>query len=350
MSRVAVVLFNLGGPDGPESVQPFLFNLFNDPAIIRLPGPLRWLLAKVISKRRAPIAQEIYRNIGGGSPLLPNTEDQARALEAALSDLGEVKCFISMRYWNPRALEAARQVKDFNPDVIVPLPLYPQFSTSTTGSSLKDWDQAARQVGISVESHAICCYPREQGFVSANADLIRTSLQEVGDLSKARVLFSAHGLPKKIVTAGDPYQWQVEQSVAKVVEQLSDIEIDWSVCYQSRVGPLEWIGPATEDEIRRAGEDGVEVVVVPIAFVSEHSETLVELDIEYRELAGSCGVPGYHRVPTVSEHPDFIAGLARTVRQALASQRAVCSQESGRLCPQDRRDCILAGQGAGQGG
>jgi len=346
MRRVAVVLFNLGGPDRPEDVQPFLFNLFNDPAIIRLPGLLRWLIARIISKRRAPIAREIYSNIGGGSPLLANTQAQAQALEAALSDLGEVKCFISMRYWNPRALETAEQVQRFDPETIVLLPLYPQFSTSTSDSSIKDWHEAARKVGIKAKTHAVCCYPRESGFVGANAALIRETLKKVGDIAKTRVLFSAHGLPKKIVTAGDPYQWQVEQSVAQVVDQLKDLQIDWSVCYQSRVGPLEWIGPATEDEIKRAGEEGREVVLVPIAFVSEHSETLVELDIEYRELAESCGVTGYHRVPTVSVQPEFIDGLARTVRGALTAEQAVCAQEGQRICPGKWKNCVLAGQGA----
>jgi len=348
MKRVAVILFNLGGPDRPEDVQPFLFNLFNDPAIIRLPAFLRWLLARIISKRRAPIAREIYANIGGGSPLLANTKAQAEALQATLSeagDLGEVKCFISMRYWNPRALETAEQVKRFDPERIVLLPLYPQFSTSTSESSLKDWTEAARKVGINARTHAVCCYPRDSGFVVANANLIRDTLKDVEDLRKACILFSAHGLPKKIVTAGDPYQWQVEQSVAQVVEQLKDLQIDWSVCYQSRVGPLEWIGPATEDEIKRAGGEGREVVLVPIAFVSEHSETLVELDIEYRELAESCGVVRYHRVPTVSVQPDFIAGLAKIVRGALESKQAVCTQEGHRICPAKWTNCALAGQG-----
>ena len=336
MSRIAVVLFNLGGPDSQEAVRPFLFNLFNDPAIMRVPHPVRWLLAQLISRRRAPIAREIYENLGGGSPLLPNTEAQASALKAALAGSGEVEVFISMRYWNPRADETARRVKDFAPDRVVLLPLYPQFSTTTVASSMKDWDRAARQVGLQCETLRICCYPMEPGFIKAEAELLEKALADpklVIEGKTPRVLFSAHGLPKKIVDAGDPYAWQVEEGAAKVVEAMNNPPQDWLVSYQSRVGPLEWIGPATEDEVIRAGEDGVPLVVVPLAFVSEHSETLVELDIEYAELAEEKGVPAYVRVPTVDDHPAFIGGLAKIVRHALSSgEKGPCCGMGGRLC------------------
>ncbi len=341
MTKTAVVLFNLGGPDRPESVRPFLFNLFNDPAIIGLPQPLRWLLAQVISRRRAPIAQEIYEHLGGGSPLLPNTEAQATALEQALGSDGgddETKVFIAMRYWHPMSDATARAVHDFAPDRVLLLPLYPQFSTTTSGSSIKDWNRAARSVGLKVPTRALCCYPRDPGFVAEAAALLIKTLDEAAAKGKdVRVLFSAHGLPKKIVAGGDPYQWQVEQSSAAVVEALGARAegLDWLVCYQSRVGPLEWIGPSTEDEIRRAGADGVGVILVPIAFVSEHSETLVELDIEYRELAEEAAVPLYLRVPTVSAGASFVAGLAALVRRGLDGKDVATAPAEGRpLCPE----------------
>jgi len=346
MGKTAVVLFNLGGPDRPEAVQPFLFNLFFDPAIIRLPMPLRWLLAKVISARRAPVAQEIYREMGGGSPLLPNTEAQATALTAALEDRGisDAKVFVAMRYWHPRARQTAKEVAAYGPDQVILLPLYPQFSTTTSASSLKEWQREAKAAGVTAPSRSLCCYPEEGGFVDAVASGLREALRQVnkaesGHDRPARVLFSAHGLPKKIVDQGDPYQWQVEQSVAAVVRRLGEVNLDWQICYQSRVGPLEWIGPATDSEIEKAGHDGRPIVVVPIAFVSEHSETLVELDIEYRELAEKAGAPAYVRVPTVGTEAPFIAGLAGLVAGALASEHKICSHAGGRFCPAEWRGC-----------
>jgi ferrochelatase len=341
MSRTAVVLFNLGGPDRPAAVEPFLFNLFFDPAIIRLPLPLRWLLAKIISKKRAPVAREIYQEIGGGSPLLPNTEAQAAALAEALADrdLGEVKVFIAMRYWHPRAAATVKQVAAFKPEKVVLLPLYPQYSTTTSASSLKEWQKEASSVGLTAPSHAICCYPQEAGFVEATVLALRQALKEAGGAQTPKVLFSAHGLPKKIIDQGDPYQWQVEQSVAAVLQGLGEVNLDHQICYQSRVGPLEWIGPATDEEIERAGREGRTIIVVPIAFVSEHSETLVELDIEYRRLAEKAGAAAYIRVPTVGIDATFITGLAETVAAAIRGGRPLCSASGGRLCPASWRDC-----------
>jgi ferrochelatase len=341
-----VVLFNLGGPDGPEAVQPFLQNLFSDPAILRVPGLLRWLLARLISRRRKAEAQEIYRELGGGSPLLANTEVQASALEAALNAEAErpnaYRVFTAMRYWHPMSDEVAAAVKAADCGRLVLLPLYPQFSTTTSASSLADWRDAARRIGLDLPSCAVCCYPREPGFINEVAGRLRATLEAVGPEPLPRVLFSAHGLPKRIVEAGDPYQWQVEQTAAAIVDRLGEAMPEGVVCYQSRVGPLEWIGPATDDEIRRAGKDGRAVVVVPIAFVSEHSETLVELDITYRALAESVGVPSYHRVATVDDGDDFIAGLARLVRQAEASgESPICDGET-RVCP-ERFPCCLKG-------
>lgn len=332
--KTGIVLFNLGGPDGPDSVQPFLFNLFNDPAIIRVPGPVRWLLATLISRRRAPVAREIYAKLGGGSPLLANTRAQARALEAALTDLGEVKALPAMRYWHPMSDAVAAEFAAWRPDRLVLLPLYPQFSTTTTASSLKAWHAAAERAGLRVPTHTLCCYPTDPGFVSAMADIVATACAEARAKGRPRILFSAHGLPEKVVLGGDPYQWQVEETAKAIMARLGPIEADPVVCYQSRVGPLKWIGPATEDEIQRAGRDKVPVVVAPLAFVSEHSETLVELDIEYHEKAHEAGVPAYVRAPTVMTHPAFIGGLADLVRRGVAmTPGAIACDRGTRLCP-----------------
>lgn len=309
----AVVFFNLGGPDSPEAIRPFLFNLFNDPAIINLPQPFRWLLARRISGKRAPFAQEIYAHLGGRSPLLDLTRAQAEALE---TELGEgTRVFIAMRYWHPLTRECVAKVKAFAPDQVILLPLYPQFSTTTTGSSIKEWHRETRRAGLKVPTVCVESYPTQPGWIGALAGHIRQGLRETAGARRTRVLFSAHGLPKKIVDRGDPYPRQIEQTVAAVVSALALPELDWSLAYQSRVGRMEWIGPSTEDEIRRAGAEGVGLLVVPVAFVSEHSETLVELDIEYRHLAKDAGVPIYVRAPAVGTDPQFIAGLAALVRQ-----------------------------------
>ncbi len=341
--KIAVVLFNLGGPDCPAAVRPFLFNLFLDPAIIGLPVFLRAPLAAFIAWRRAPVARAVYAKIGGASPLLKLTEEQAAALERALAAAPpsgrETKVFIAMRYWRPMSDETARAVKDFDPGRVLLLPLYPQFSTTTTASSLSDWRRAAEAAGLTAPTSEICCYPTQRGFVRAQADLIGDGLAKAGNEPgrPPRLLFSAHGLPKKIIDRGDPYVWQVERTAAAIIEALglSGLKgLDWTICYQSRVGPLEWIGPGIDDELKRAAVDKVPVVVAPIAFVSEHSETLVELDIEYRRLAAQWGVPGYVRVPAVGVATDFIGGLAELVFRALRQN------PDKRNCPADFSGCF----------
>jgi ferrochelatase len=318
--KLAVVLFNLGGPDSPEAVQPFLRNLFSDPAIIGLPTMFRLPLARFIARRRAPIAREIYHQIGGRSPIFEETRAQADALTKALSTGGvNPKVFIAMRYWHPFSDGAAAAVKAYDPDKIVLLPLYPQYSTTTTASSLKDWDRAAKKAGITVPTSRVCCYPSEEGFVAAATAHVRAALEGARTDISYRLLLSAHGLPKKVIRKGDPYQRQVEQTAAAIVAALDMPGLDSQVCYQSRVGPLEWIGPSTDDEIRRAGKDGKGVIIAPVAFVSEHSETLVELDIEYRKLAEEAGVPDYRRAATAGVQSDFIGGLAGLVRRALVT-------------------------------
>ena len=317
--RIAIVLFNLGGPDGPAAVKPFLFNLFNDKNIIGAPGPIRWALAKFISARRGPIAQHVYDQIGGGSPILPNTLAQADALARALAEIGEVKTFIAMRYWHPFTEDTARAVKEWAPDEIVLLPLYPQFSTTTTASSQRVWETTARKIGLNVPAHFICCYPDEPGFVAALTDITRQSIAaaatEAPDKAQI-VIFSAHGLPQKIVDKGDPYVQQVEATVTATTKALGLAADQWIIAYQSRVGPLQWVGPSTDAVITENAKAGRAIIVVPVAFVSEHSETLVELDIEYRHLALTTGAAAFVRAPTVATHPSVIQGLAHLVEQA----------------------------------
>ncbi|MDA8230181.1 MAG: ferrochelatase [Magnetospirillum sp.] len=333
MARTAVVLFNLGGPDSPAAVEPFLFNLFNDPAIIGAPLPVRWLIAKLVSRRRAPTARAIYERIGGASPLLPETQAQVRALEAELG--ADYRVLIAMRYWHPFTEQAVAEAKEWGAEHVVLLPLYPQFSTTTTGSSLKAWRKAAARAGLDVPTRTVCCYPSQTGLVRAMADLVRTGWAEASARGRPRVLFSAHGLPKNVVNKGDPYPLHVAETAAAVAAATEIPDLDWAVCYQSRVGPMEWIGPSTEDELARAGNDKVPVVVAPIAFVSEHSETLVELDIEYRHRADALGVPGYVRASAAGCHPAFISGLADLIRDP--------GHLRGRACAAAGRTCVLEG-------
>jgi ferrochelatase len=337
--KLAVVLFNLGGPDGPSAVKPFLENLFKDPAIIGLPAPVRLPLAKLIAARRERAAQANYDIMGGASPLLPETEAQARALETALRELApttESRVFIAMRYWRPFASETAREVAAFAPDEIVLLPLYPQFSTTTTESSLKDWRRAYRGPG---RSRAVCCYPTAEGLAEAHAEAIRDLWTTAGRPANVRLLFSAHGLPQKVVDAGDPYRAQIEATAARIAARLPELA-DWRVSFQSRVGPLKWLQPSTDEEIRRAGAEGKGLVVAPIAFVSEHVETLVELDHEYQALARQVGCAPYLRARTPGVRPAFIHELAQAALVSLARPDGEAPHGPW-MCPAGLRRCAF---------
>jgi ferrochelatase len=339
--KLAVVLFNLGGPDGPDAVEPFLRNLFADPAVVSLPGLIRWPLAWMIAAHRAPIAREIYARIGCRSPILEETQSQASALERLLKARGhEARVFVAMRYWKPFSDDTASVVVAWRPERTVLLPLYPQFSTTTSASSIRAWSVAARGAGLVGPQSRICCYPRGKGFIAAVVALIREAWARRRPGIEYRLLLTAHGLPKRIIGRGDPYQWQVEQSAAGIVAGLAIKNLDWTLGYQSRVGPLQWIGPATDDEIRKAAGRGL--VVAPIAFVSEHSETLVELDMEYAKLAGESGVMDYIRVPTVGIHPGFIDGLAEMVLRAADGEEPV-TDCGYRVCPGGFRRCGFDG-------
>jgi len=311
--KKAIILFNLGGPDKLENVEPFLFNLFNDPAILNLPTFLRYPLAKLISNRRAPVAKKIYAELGGSSPILKLTKEQSSALEIKLNQTqkeDEYRCFIIMRCWNPRAKDVIKNVQLYDPDEIVLMPLYPQYSAATSGSSIKEWKDVCKKNNYHVKTSTICCYPTDQNFINAHTNEI---IKKIKDLKNFKLIFSAHGLPEKNIKKGDPYQWQVELSVKKIVESLNDKNLDWILSYQSRVGPLKWIGPSTENIIIENSKIGKHIVLVPIAFVSEHSETLVELDIEYKEIADANGCKNYTRVPALGINEDFIKAMSELI-------------------------------------
>jgi protoporphyrin/coproporphyrin ferrochelatase len=341
-TKLAIVLFNLGGPDRPEAIWPFLLNLFRDPAILRVPFFVRPFLARMIARARLAPASANYALLGGRSPLLELTERQAAALEAALPEF-QAKCFIAMRYWHPFSDAAARAVRRWDPDEVLLLPLYPHYSTTTIGSSLTVWREAAARAGLAKRTTTLCCWHSDPAYVAATAAVIRRSLEtareQLGQSASIRVLFSAHGLPEAIVRSGDPYQYQIEQTVQAVVASLGITGLDWSICYQSRATPQKWLEPSTENAIERAARDGVAVLVVPIAFVSEHSETLVELDVEYGDLARTLGVPGYIRVPAQNDDPAFIAALAGLVRTTIGRGPGLCSFAGAPVCPRLHKDC-----------
>ncbi len=345
MKKVAVVVFNLGGPDSKNAVRPFLMNFFMDKNIIRLPVPFRCLLAWLISFRRSKReAKESYDELGGSSPLLVNTRAQSDALQEVLSKEKdrEYKTFVCMRYWHPMAPQVVREVREWQPDEIVILPLYPQFSTSTTWSSLGDWNKAMFYAGYSCPTSVICCYPFNKGFIDASAESVREVYDQAkkDGHEKIRVLFSAHGLPESFIKQGDPYQWQCEKTAEMIAEKLSIKDLDWSICYQSRVGPKKWIGPSTEEELERAVRDKVAVVIYPHAFTQEHVETLVELDVEYKEVAEHMGIPGYYRARTVSVRERFIDGLAELVK-AHVDKNGVYAEGYEKLCPEGFAHCCM---------
>ena len=336
--KKAVVLFNLGGPDKLESVEPFLFNLFNDPEILSIPSIFRYPLAKFISKRRTPVAKNIYREIGNRSPILELTQDQAASLENRLSAKGNYKCFVVMRCWHPRAKHVIKKVKEFNPEEIILLPLYPQFSAATSGSSINEWNDLCKKENYKIKTKTICCYPTENNFIESHVNLIKKTLKNIEN-KNFKLLFSAHGLPEIKIKKGDPYQWQVEETVNAIMSKLKGESLDYTISYQSRVGPLKWIGPSTDTEIIKYSKEKKSIVIVPVAFVSEHSETLVELDIEYKKLAIKNGCSFYKRVPALGIEESFIKGLAELVVQKETRGNFVSSI----TCPNKYAKCPCRG-------
>jgi protoporphyrin/coproporphyrin ferrochelatase len=324
MGRVGVLLLNLGGPDKIEDVRPFLYNLFSDPEIIRLPSkalqkPLAWL----ISSLRAKKSQENYREIGGGSPLRSITEAQGSALEKRLRELGQdAKIYIGMRYWHPFTEEAIAEIKKDEVKELVVLPLYPQFSISTSGSSFRVIEEMWHQDPElnKIKYTLIPSWYDNQGYLAAMADLIAQELDRFEHPENAKVFFSAHGVPVSYVEeAGDPYQEEIEKCTNLIMQTLGRSN-DYTLAYQSKVGPVEWLQPYTEDALVELGKQGIkDLAVVPISFVSEHIETLQEIDMEYRELAEEAGIENFYRVPALNTHPTFINSLADLVVESLNS-------------------------------
>lgn len=329
--RVGVLLLNLGGPEKLEDVYLFLYNLFADPEIIRLPIPfLQKPIASLIAASRAPISQENYRMIGGGSPLRQITDEQGENIENALQRRGiDAKVYVGMRYWHPYTSEAIAQIKQDGITRLVVLPLYPQYSISTSGSSLKQLDtlwandpelQAIERIDIS------SWYDRT-GYIRAMNELIDAKLQEAAQPDDVHIFFSAHGVPVKYVTKyGDPYQAEMENCVDGIMKALRRDYHRYNahtLAYQSRVGPVEWLQPYTEEAIQNLAKRGVNnLLVVPISFVSEHIETLQEIDIEYREVAEEAGIHHFDRVPALNSHPIFINDLAELVMESLGANQS----------------------------
>jgi ferrochelatase len=316
--QTAVVLFNLGGPSSSDEIKPFLYSLFSDPAILTFPQPFRSLLATLITRRRLKEAQHIYAHLGGKSPLLENTNAQAKALQTELGT--GYKVFVAMRHAAPRIEQTFREVQKYAPNEIILLPLYPQYSTTTTESAFKEWKKVSTEQR-STSTQFIHSYPSQNGFIEAIKELTLPLYKKAKEKGDPRVLLTAHGLPEKTIKGGDPYQGHVEETAQALTKALQIPGNETTLCYQSRVGPLKWIGPSTESEIIKASQENRPLVIVPISFVSEHSETLVELDITYKKLALENGCPAYYRVPTVQTHPLFIKGLGDLVREQKTTEK-----------------------------
>ena len=326
MARVGILLLNLGGPERIQDVGPFLYNLFADPEIIRLPNPvLQKPLAWLISTLRSNKSKEAYRSIGGGSPLRRITEQQARELQSLLRQRGvDATSYVAMRYWHPFTESAVADIKADGIDEVVVLPLYPHFSISTSGSSFREL-QRLRQMDERFEALPLRCirsWYDHPGYVRSMAELIAEQVRASDDVEKAHIFFSAHGVPKSYVEeAGDPYQQEIQACAALIMAELETIvghPNPHTLAYQSRVGPVEWLKPYTEEALEELGRAKTQdLVVVPISFVSEHIETLEEIDIEYRELATESGVVNFRRVRALDTYPPFIAGLADLVVASL---------------------------------
>jgi ferrochelatase len=339
--QVGVLLLNLGGPETGDDVEGFLFNLFADPDIIRLPtplAPLQNLIAYAIARRRTPKSRAAYESIGGGSPILQYTKAQRDLIVKALEQRHNlpVKSYIGMRYWHPFTEEALQQIERDQISALVIIPLYPQFSISTSGSSLRvlqeHFAKFGEKYGNMVHTVVPAWYDRP-GYVKAMANLIRAEIESFSpeELAEApdqpvHVLFSAHGVPESYIEAGDPYQRQIQDCVKKISATLPD-NVEVHLSYQSRVGPIEWLRPYTDDVLPELGAAGVKnLVVVPISFVSEHIETLEEIDIEYRELAHESGITNWRRCPALNTDMTFINDMADMVVEALNEPRQTITE------------------------
>jgi ferrochelatase len=321
--RVAVVLLNLGGPDSLDAVEPFLFNLFSDPDIIDFPGSFlfRRPLARLISSRRAPMVQKQYEKMGGKSPIKELTLKQAELLEQQLNARLPGKVVVAMRYWQPSTDDAIDTIIAEGIEKVVLLPLYPQFSKATTVSSVKEWDKRVKERGLGDKLTAtrIEHYHTDERYVRSIVERVNEGLERFPNEIRDDVylVFSAHGTPMKLVRQGDPYSDHIKQTVAAVMQQ-GDYKHPHTLCYQSKVGPLKWLEPSTPDTIERLAAEGVKhMLVVPIAFTSDHLETLFELGHEYRRVAKEAGVVQYEVMTGLNDSATFIHALAGLVFEKL---------------------------------
>ncbi|WDM85069.1 ferrochelatase [Ehrlichia sp. JZT12] len=331
MSKIAVVLFNLGGPQSLSEVRPFLFKLFYDRNIISLANPLRFILATLISYFRKNKAIKIYKYLNGKSPILEETNKQASSLELMLNNHNEnqYKVFIFMRYSEPSAKNTVESVCKYSPDQIILLPLYPHYSTTTTLSAIQHWNHYIKKIKLEVPTSTTCCYYNNKNYIKAQCQLIIEKYQKAKNYGVPRILFSAHSLPLSIIQQGDPYQHQIEENVSLIIQALNIPSLDYKICYQSRIGPTKWLEPNTLSEINQAKKDNVPIVLVPISFVSENSETLVELDIEYKAVISKENM--FFRVPTLSNHEDYIKCL-----------QDICIYGNKNTCPAQYKMCFDA--------
>src|ERR1700737_124621 len=317
---ISVVLFQLGGPDSAAAVEPFLYNLFCDPDIINFFGAwfARRLLARYIARKRAGVVREHYDAIGGHSPIRLLTERQARALEVALSPHCKARCCIAMRYWNPLTAEALAEVNASGAAELVLLPFYPQYSFATTSSSLKEWKRLYKPNGNAPRARAIEKFFNHPLYIQSVAEKIALSLTHFDEPDRAHIVFSAHGLPLSLIERGDPYSKQVAETV-RLVMQHGAWKNAHTLCYQSKVGRRKWLTPSLTETIEKLAHAGEkQLLVVPIAFVTEHIETLHEINTESREEAHKLGVEQFEMMPAVGDSPTFISALADLVLKSIA--------------------------------
>jgi ferrochelatase len=306
-----VILLNMGGPDSLSAVRPFLARLLSDRELIRLPlaSVTQPLFAWIVSRVRARKVSTYYEEIGGGSPIAELTDRQRAALEALLAETGgNFRVYVGMRYWYPLAKHAVLEMKEDSVEQAVALPLYPQYCAATTGSSLSDLRRWIRWAGADIPLAEVPSWPDHEGYIAALGEKITETISGAGSSEGTYLLFSAHGVPKSFIDGGDPYQAETEKTVAAVMKRFSGIP--HSISYQSRMGRTEWLKPDTVEEVIRLGREGVRsLVVVPVSFVSDHIETLHELDIRLRETAREAGIPAFLRVPALNDSPAFIRAL-----------------------------------------
>lgn len=312
-TKTAVLLLQMGGPDSIAAVEPFLLNLFSDRDIIRIgPAFLQPLIARFIARRRAPKVEQYYERIGGRSPIRELTELQARALEEALGP--EFRCFVAMRYWRPSTIEALAAIRNEGITRIVALSLYPHYSRATTGSSLNELGRVLGEAGVKFDVSSIDGFYDHPLYVEALAERIEEGLAQFSDRGEVHLLFSAHSLPQSFIDAGDPYLDHILGTVRLVMERLGGME--YHLAFQSRAGPVKWLEPSTEEMLRKLAAGGCEnLLMVPLSFVSDHIETLYEIDIQYAEEARALGIANFRRAPSLNDSPRFIACLADLVRK-----------------------------------